>query len=815
MIRYYTFATLAMSTMVSHAEVVATTSFETTDGFSNTGALSAVNITHLNDASVWTTGVGNTAFNGVWSGDAKTGSLSAVIGNAGHFLMVDPDGADGVSSVTFSWNEYTSSSGTINIEWTTDGTTWTTAGTVTLGQAGANGYGETTINVNQDGDVKICWIVDASATGGASIDDVTINDNIAASTSFETADGFSNSGASTAINITASNDSAAWTSGTGNTNFNGIWNGDAKTGSLSAVIGNAGHFLMVDPAGTGGVSSVVFSWNEYTSSSGSINIEWSTDGTTWTTAGTVTLGSGGANGYGESTVNVNQAGDTKIRWIVDASATGGASIDDVTIYKNTNSVSLPSGTVVARIFDDNMVLQRNEPVKITGTDSANLGSQSISVSFDSQVKNTTTDVNGNWEVTLDAMSANATGQTLTVTGSTVETLTDILIGEVWVAAGQSNMNWTVSQSTNSAHASTYPLIRMCNWEGVVTTGSGDVYGATELANLTQDNFYSGSWQQMDATNVQAQSAVAYFFAHNLATDLNVPIGIVEVAYGGTSTEAFISPAAHATRPQLTEAFERPHLCTNLGQWTGVRLFKNVYDNDVANFTHADTSLPHPHPYAPGFLYHTGVEHLKNFTFKGAIWYQGESNAEFTTGKYQINGNRLADYQSEVMTTLINNWRATFGKADLPFYMVQLPRINGSSRSMWPFYREAQARVANDIDGVELATVMEYGDTGSDVHPPNKEPVGERLAAIARAKLYGDAVTYSGPVFTGHIVSGNKIILNFDHADGGLVDTDGGALEGFEISGADRNFIAATATIVGDTVEVTSGSVTAPVAVRHA
>lgn len=166
---------LAASTATSHAKVVATTSFETIDGFSNSGVASPISVTSTSDNALWQTGPAATNYNGIWSGDAKTGTLSAVIGNAGHFLSVDPDGADGVTTVEFSWDEYTNSSGTINVDWSTDGTNWTTAGTITLGNAGANGYGSTTMNINQTGDVKIRWILDASASGGASIDDVTVN----------------------------------------------------------------------------------------------------------------------------------------------------------------------------------------------------------------------------------------------------------------------------------------------------------------------------------------------------------------------------------------------------------------------------------------------------------------------------------------------------------------------------------------------------------------------------------------------------------------------------------------------------------------
>lgn len=474
-------------------------------------------------------------------------------------------------------------------------------------------------------------------------------------------------------------------------------------------------------------------------------------------------------------------------------------------------------TTLARVFADHMVLQRGEPVAVFGNDSVNAGSQVISVTFDGQTKNTVTDGEGNWRVDLDPMLANPVGQSLVVTGSSVTTISDVLIGEVWLAAGQSNMNWTVNNSSTPPHASTYPLIRMCNWEGTVRAGGGTVYDAGDFANLTPENFYAGTWQVMDASSVVAQSGVAYFFAHNLAVDLNVPIGIVDVSYGGTSTEAFIGPAFHQSEPHLLEAFKRPHVCRNLGQWTSGRIFKNVYNNDVGsgNYTHPDPALPHPHPLAPGFLHYTSMPHIVPFTFKGAIWYQGESNAEFTSGKFKLNGSRLSDYQTLVMKTLVESMRTDFEKPEFPFYMVELPRISASNRVLWPYYREAQGRVATEMEGVEVARVIEYGVNGSNVHPGNKEPVGERLAAIARAKLYGDAIVYSGPACSGQTIVDDKIVLHFDHVGSGLVDQDGGGLRNFEIAGLDRNFVAATAVIVGETIEVSSAGVAEPVTVRHA
>lgn len=491
-------------------------------------------------------------------------------------------------------------------------------------------------------------------------------------------------------------------------------------------------------------------------------------------------------------------------------------------YEATLPSNGPS-TRFARVFGNHMVLQRDEPVAIFGTDASAAG-QKISVSFAGQTKTTTTDVTGNWRVILDPLAANAIGQSLTATGSATTTLTDILVGEVWLAAGQSNMNHTVGASSTARKAGNFPLVRMCNWEGSVGTGASQVYGTADYANLTPGNFFIGSWQVMEATTVSRQSGVAWFYASELADALrgkgpggsDVPVGVLDVSVGGTSTESYIPPSVLLADPLLKIPFQMPKNCPALGQWTASRINRNL-----GNYVQADLTRPHPHPYAPGFLYEVGIAPVLPFTFKGVIWYQGESNAEFTdtpTGapvSYGRSGKWISDYQTHVMLTLVDSWRTTFEKPNLPFYQVMLPRISGPNRVKWPWYREAQHRLDTARDNVETAVITEFGVDGN-VHPPDKEAVGVRLARIARAKLYGEpSLEYSGPRYKRHTLSGDKIIIGFEHTGGSLVSSDGAPLRHFEIAGIDRVFVPATATILNDTVEVRAAGVLSPVAVRFA
>lgn len=469
---------------------------------------------------------------------------------------------------------------------------------------------------------------------------------------------------------------------------------------------------------------------------------------------------------------------------------------------------------LARIFTDHMVLQRQEEVPVFGQDRPG---QSVTVMFAGQSKTAKAERNGQWRINLDPMPASVTGRTLTVKGSSILHIEDVVIGEVWLAAGQSNMDFPVHGSATAPHPDNYHLIRMCNWSATVDTSPNTVYGVEEIDKLTPARFYRGSWTVIDEDSVRSPSAVAYFFANALARELtgkgrggsDVPIGVVEVAVGGTSTEAFIPVSALQTDDDLFAAFADPRGVRTLGQWTSTRIARNM-----GGIRHVSPKLPHPHPYAPGFLFHTGIAHIAPFAFRGVIWYQGESNAEFTEPRYDWPGNRIADYQTKVMTKLVNSWRDAFGKHGFPFYMVQLPRINAPNRAKWPWYREAQSRVAATLEGVELAIAPEFGSKGGNVHPRNKEPVGERLAYIARNRLYGEAIPYSGPVYRSQEIAGSRISLRFDHIGDGLFSSDGEPLRHFEISGKDGRFFPAKARIVDDMVEVSAAAVPEPVAVRY-
>jgi lysophospholipase L1-like esterase len=466
------------------------------------------------------------------------------------------------------------------------------------------------------------------------------------------------------------------------------------------------------------------------------------------------------------------------------------------------------------VFTDHMVQQRGMRVAIYGSDTPG---QVVEVDFAGRSAAGVTDVAGKWRVLLEPMSASAVGRTLSARGSTSISLSDVLVGEVWLAAGQSNMNWPVASCDSAPDPGNFDLIRMCNWDGSIATGSSQVYGADDLAKLVPEQFYVGSWQQIDAGSVAPQSGVAYFFANALAESLkgraadggDVPIGIIDISYGGTTTEAFIAPE-YLRGEYLEQAYADPRRVRTLGGWAAGRIAQNLQ-----GYLHTGDD-PLPHPYAPGFLYWTGVDKLKDFALRGVIWYQGESNADFAEAPRRWSGERVQEYQTLVMRTLVDSWRAVFDRKDLPFLMVQLPRIDDPSRVKWPWYRAAQAAVARSRAGVELAVAPEYGLDDSNVHPPDKQPVGERLALLARQQLYGEiALAAQSPAFRRHRVEQGSIIVEFDYAGQALRTSDGGMPRHFEIASADRVFHPASAFISGATVALQSAQVPVPVAARYA
>jgi sialate O-acetylesterase len=449
------------------------------------------------------------------------------------------------------------------------------------------------------------------------------------------------------------------------------------------------------------------------------------------------------------------------------------------------------------LFTDHMVLQRDMPVPVWGT--ADPG-ETVKVTFNGQTQSATAGPDGQWIVRLSKLKAGGPFE-MQIDGVNSIVLHDVLVGEVWLAAGQSNMVFTVSKKAaffagmldedKEIAAANYPDIRMFTQ-------------ATVKAYAPQENAI-GSWQVCSPQTVGAFSAIGYLFARDLEQALHVPVGIVTVAFGASTAESWLPREALAADPQLTPMLDR---------LDALESFYKAHPHALAADAPPAPQTLNARPMPPGTLLRDPAEDQHQptvmfngmmhpvipCTIRGAIWYQGES----VTG-----GSAGLELYPHVMETLVKTWRALWGEGDFPFYAVQLAALNNVSNN--PLVREQQAKILA-VPNTGLAITIDVGDP-DNVHPKDKEPVGRRLALIALAKTYGRKVEYSGPLFSSIKIDGSSIRVHFTHGSGLVAK--GGPLAGFEVAGADRHFVPAQARIEGDVVVVHSDSVPSPVAVRYA
>lgn len=366
------------------------------------------------------------------------------------------------------------------------------------------------------------------------------------------------------------------------------------------------------------------------------------------------------------------------------------------------------GLQLPAIYSDGMVLQRQRPLTIRGK--ANAG-ELVTLSFHGWSGKTKANHLGSWAITLPAQSA---GGPYSLEVSTPQSkreikLSNVYVGEVWLCSGQSNMAFMLSQSTDQEHRPIQPdsMLRIYNMQPAHET-TATAWPVSFLDSLDQLRYYlPATWEgaRPSKTNI---SAIAYHFARELRDSLQIPVGIVVNAIGGSPTEAWID---RATLEQELPAILR--------QWRkNDFIMPWVRERAGQNLQARDTPLAR-HPYAPTYLYDTGIRPLSSYTFRGAIWYQGESNAH------------NIEVHKQLFPLLVKSWRKTFG-ATLPFYYVQLSSIN---RPSWPAFRDSQRRLARPHRSVDMVVSMDHGDK-TDVHPTIKYPIGHRLALLALSGQYG-------------------------------------------------------------------------------
>ncbi|MDB5117387.1 MAG: 9-O-acetylesterase [Mucilaginibacter sp.] len=517
-----------------------------------------------------------------------------------------------------------------------------------------------------------------------------------------------------------------------------------------------------------------------------------------------------------------------------------------------------AGVRLPAIFGDNMVLQRNIKVPIYGW--AEIG-EKIQIDFMGKTYATTTGADGKWLVKLGSYKAGGPYEMRIGSKSFTLTLKNILIGDVWLASGQSNMEFGIQTEQHGAEAITKATDTQIHFFYVPMIQS--LLPQQDIAKVPEDS-PNGKWMVCSPELLgnpkfawHGFSAVGYYFAQHIRKATGVPVGMIASYKGGTPAQAWISleglqysPSftkyiddhqklvdhyedAKATYPQRQALYK-----DSLAQWNtevGNDFAVTLKQWEVANAQAAAAGQPlpirpkpsRPAPHAPadpdgGFnaptnCYNAMIAPILRYGIKGVIWYQGESN-----------GDRLADAveYKELFPRLIYDWRAQWQQGDFPFLFVQLPNFRTPavtpSEGIWPWVREAQFKTLA-VQGTGMPVITDVGDR-VNIHPTNKVDPAYRLALVARHVAYGENLVYSGPVYKSMRVEGNKIIISFDEINKGLVvgrpspdgtiSTDSKELKGFGIAGADQKFVWAKAVIDGNTVVISSDQVSNPIAVRY-
>ncbi len=477
---------------------------------------------------------------------------------------------------------------------------------------------------------------------------------------------------------------------------------------------------------------------------------------------------------------------------------------------------------LAPIFTDNMVFQQQQVLPIWGK--AKAGAQ-VTVSFLNQKIITTANKNGDWLVEILPLMASYSPEKLIVElteegDKEVITINNILIGEVWLSSGQSNMRFTLGESLGGNEAvaeSENNNLRLINFTNKTLFPTNRIFNVEELEQLTPDNYFQNQgWQVSSAISSEDFSAVAYHFALQLQQKLDVPVGIINVSVGGSLMENFISNEKLASIKSLAKL--NGYWLDNIPQWCAERAKYNL----TAWFKKHPNTLPN-HPFKPSFLFEAGIKPLVPFAVKGVIWYQGESNAPIhhSDTQYSINMGSESAYQGEFslklsklkFKTLISDWREQWKNNNLPFYFVQLPGLNRP----WAPYRQMQFDISNEVTNTAMAVTYDLGHP-TDVHPNNKKPVGHRLARLALSNDYGKKLVVNGPIFSDYKKIKSSLKINFNGVSNDssaltLVDNSK-KLKGFEVAAADGVFRAANAEIHKGYVIVNHPEILVPVMVRY-
>lgn len=459
------------------------------------------------------------------------------------------------------------------------------------------------------------------------------------------------------------------------------------------------------------------------------------------------------------------------------------------------SVNVNAELKMAKIFSDNMVLQRDIHLPVWGWTAAG---EKITVRFKGQEKTAIADADGKWMLRLDPLKASLELEKMTIMGHNEnKEFCNILVGDVWLCSGQSNMEVSFSEIPDEAQGVKDPQLRLI---GKIDSG----------------------WQICNTGNLMSFSRVAYYFGAKLRNELGVPIGLINMSRGCSSIETWMTPESFETNNFLIDAngckllaemekFQKFH--SNYKQCSSEEKARVLFEHCKGNYSFArsylengklnidkyDSVLKHMTVIKPAFLYNSLIAPIIPFGIKGVIWYQGETN---------VNDRQYAQKQQ----ILVESWRKVWNQLNFPFYIVQLAPSNGARHDIWIEQYKAVSEIANS----GIITTVDIGGDCIGVHPKNKRDVGLRLALLALRDTYGRKdVIASGPSFKAIKTDGVKVIIEFENIGTGMMTKDGLPPNSFEIAEADKKFLKADTLLEGNTVIVSNSSLKSPMYVRYA
>ncbi len=428
---------------------------------------------------------------------------------------------------------------------------------------------------------------------------------------------------------------------------------------------------------------------------------------------------------------------------------------------------------LAKIFSDNMVLQRNKPIHIWGS---SIPGQIVALSFGNENKTVITKPDSSWSVYFKKQKVNPQAQSVFIkSGNENIELKNILIGDVWICSGQSNMEWTMQKEMfwkEESKNADQPLIRFTNPPPAGRYVYGTAYTDSLNKRLTKEDFYLwDGWKQSDSNTIKGMSAVAWYFAKQIVEQENIPIGLINLSIGGAPIETFISKEALLASARFSGKTKGDWLMNdNLPQWIRERGLQNVgnYANGFQD------ELGRNHAYKPGFAFEAGIRPILSMPVTGVIWYQGESNS--------LEAARVAEYR-ELQKLMIHDYRKQWKKPAMPFYWVQLSSIDTTNyqSKYWPQFRDEQRLLLNEVRNGGMAVTSDIGKK-NDVHPTNKKFVGERLARWALFDHYNHKeIIPSGPLATRAKYKKGRVTVSYRWGNV-LKTSDTKSLRGFSLDG---------------------------------